>query len=1525
MTTITIIRPRTRPGKLTPMAAMTVVLAFLFGVLVPTPALADDLDDTAAGYYEEFQRLIDGDLENEIEPLGTPEFVYRGDFREWSQIQAAGGFEPHGANLNIADHVLDLRVPKDTGFIATSSDPEFPEWFMGTIDKPEDAETFTVYKIRPSGQYRSVVKSFYDSIYPDGTLENYDRAVLEQLETAKPRWFEHVQGEYEWASEGKIPASAVVEYEVNHWNDDEDAWDLADPWKTNPEFAEPTTSPTLDSSRFDTVSCPAPTALRTSCADVPGTEDDLADLHGDRFTGDPEDFDFSLRPEELASEESALLAPAPDTVDVVSDFAGAVEDPASFAAFTDEIGGSFAADVDALAEVSSHLDVLTSLGEAMDLGLDSASELIPYLGIAATGYAIKEDADLGAWGDYAADSIAEGIQAMMVVAPEFDWILAPALWADLIAKAIGDWIYGLAHPAPNYTTEYRDNLAKAHDQVDAAPTVLTDAWTDERDTVLDDFYKEHMGERLGTTLAAKISSDAAVIKEMDRAVTREIDRHQRLALTHATTDVERMQVRRSALTAEYQLHDTTRSAIAERVQQYRDRYPEVIDATAAETWALDLSALAEDGFLDDEKVHDYTVKVSEIAWEASYQKTWDEFESWELETAGPRRDAEAQALRDIVVNSERSGIKTEALAHKPWLVKQLGAQVDKAIEKSIAVPADESATTLGVHDLEVVTNDADAWAKGSTGVVRWDRQSATGASGIDATPGTQLTWRLQLPQGLEPIALPADDVTQYWSQTWEQDGRIVTHTVQRRSGAAENAFAERQVFEIPVRATADIAARELVEVRFEAPFGHRSLAGVERARLAGVVGVPEPLRAVSFPTVDLHPTDTTPVRLGIRAADRAVTTLRGELTLTAPEGTKFVAQTSVDAFYRTSSDGAWHFDGGLPTSATVSADGSSMTLRPASKSFYALQPGYQSSWLPELTVTDDTVAGVRDLVTHAALTTNIGTATLSIDTPVSSERRSTLSPLLLDPVTLTDWDAWQRVRFAGVETNQELSANGAVVLQRPTGLVFSRNAKVLLEGRSSPSAPWTTLQEATDVTWQTNAVRIGFHGSWDKGMQLAWSVEVRSEDFGGPTEIIAATSVTAKPGDTATSGSTSITTATPPTVGVAVPGEFAATYGTTSSFEVPFHNTSDVRATGIRAEIESVGESKMWFIAKWRRDGQSDWTMLNAKLDKGVLHIDDQSVPTIAPGGKATLLFTMLPLGPLDSAQPGGVIRFTGGGIVAPGAEHRFDLRLSKTPPVDPPEPEVPAVTVRQSIVPELRSGATGDVVYEVRNDGNAATSKGTILDLTPPANAEFATRQIQYAVGDGGWQTVDAYLSWPAPELRFDLKEFQVPAKTVARIKVAVTSTAPTAAAGEYRGGFSSPHNDAVPAQTHPMVFRAVASDPSRVLVQCRAGDSLMAEAQVKWATAKGRYTATVERFRIDADGARGSLGVMVRQGGGFEGPWATKSGLPLDGQWRDLGLTATAYDQDLGRIDGLLDVEVESEGGYPVGACQRWFVMPS
>ncbi|WP_336697005.1 hypothetical protein [Curtobacterium sp. USHLN213] len=1453
-------------------------MGIVFGLVSPTAAFAAPPAE---------------DIEGLPVPEAVPEWVWRADTRGPADGIFDDGFRPKGDegswNDNLADHVLNTEQPNRSAWVSTSYDQDEALSFgRSNLDGP-----FWEYQIAPDETFTSVQISFKDALLPGG---EYDEDLANRFEKAKDSWFGDVEGEAEFSAFGGIDGSNVHSARKWEMNDDGD-WEVTETAE-NPTFSRPVTQPNLDPH-------PIPESgvcyggARATCAPSIGDEGDLADVHGDRFSGDTDDFDFTLRTDELAEDESLLLAPAPDSVAIVDDFAADVHDAGAFDEFTDEITSAFEADADALAGVSSASSVIDSVAESMEVVLDTGSELLPYFGIAATGYALKGDIEHGDWGDAAADGIAEAIQTAMVVAPEFDIILVPLLWVDLLAKAIGDWAYSLFHPAPEYSEAYRNQLEKANDQVDAAPGLLTDAWTKERNAVLVKFSNEQIEQRLVASVIEKVRSDITVLREMDRAVLKEIVRHEARAIAHARTDGERQSVRLSSLRAQADLRATTQHAIDERVGQYRARYAGLIDATAAATWKLSLEKLA-GTFVEDQKVSEYLTKVSEIASEAYFQKPFDQLPAGEKEIARDRGAEERAALHALVPEIERSRHWTPPNGdERSTMILLLRNGVERGIRDDLKLPPARTATTLGVHGLRVAPTNGTSFAAGTSGTVRWDRQTGSSAIPIDGPVGTSFSWTVELPDGLTAGTLPTMPAVPGWTQTWKQDGQTLVHTATRTSGSGP-AFGNRQHYEIPVTATDTLRTSDAVRVTFAPPRGHTSTAALGFSTIA--VGIIEPIEAE---VVDSSKGDHL-VRFGVQSLVTASTKWTVKLEAKTPEGVWFDDRPVLHGAMRDSAAAEWRDKTDLKI-ITNSVGYRSINLR--SDRSFSVEPGVGVSWATNVEVLDRAAGGTFEIPYTMTFEAD------GVSTTVRSAVRFAPASVLQQSSTgVSELDAGAPVAVP-VDVQAVGSAltslgAGTLRLEAPEGTVFDPTETLpatKLDGSSLPSAGVTGVR--SDDGWKTltGTIRGGSIALAD-GDRMRWlpkvrvvrppsdqrapglSFELRGTASAGPVSVDGFQRV-AYPQDATR---VSLSQHHVPTIAPGTAGPVLYSIGATRAVDgvgLVFRAPSSTTFSKSEIGYDSATGSK-WMPGVLSSDARTLTVPIFERL------------PLPAQAASVSVYVAVDP--ELSAAPNGGTVDVTG-----PVESTQTALRVDSTPvPVVPdpgPDPEG-TLSITSKAVPLIRQGETGTQTFQVQNVGDGASSAfrlaATVPEGSRPASAPLMVRQGSAQ----GWTAVPADVSGRNVTARSDLPGLAAGASIDVRLDLQNTET--DWSAGSRPGGVVRASSGTETLAESRFLFIALLGD-GKMVAQCTESSGLgLAQVRMRWSEeSNGYYKMTVEQARVTSPyllSPNARIGLQLRTDG-YDGAWGTKS--IRRGDWVSDGPTAWAYIRKPKMLVGTVDVEFSDQ----------------
>lgn len=541
------------------------------------------------------------------QPTTVPQFVWRMDTRSPDEITAAGGFAARGKNTNLADHVIFGRgTASDSVFVSATSDEELAKnWIL----KFRTNEAW-VYKIETDFTSYSVPASLNAAIeaHPDW---------LTQWQRKSRYWFKrNVETQQEWANAGGVELERVQSAE--HWVDVFDRTNnthelkevVKDKW-TNEGFTPrpPGSEAELEPFPVEEVTlCKS----RTTCELERPTGDELEQEHAERFDGTTEDTDLTLRPEDLLEDEELMVAPLPDTIAVADEYAEHSFTSSSLAEYGEDLADAFRADHAALETLSASEEVLGPVARVGERAIDIGSELVPYLGIAATGYALTEDVEAGRWGDAAADAIIEALQVAVLAQGELAPLLEPAIIVVAVIQLIADNLWGWTHPQPAVSPEQEGHISRANDAADEVIGKSLASWDRERAALAQQFIAEHADEGLATSLARKARTDIDVIAASSRAVQLELESARLSALHRHPGDPA---VQRSFDEAMARLHAVTYERQEHRLDQYRERMPDLIEAVGDEFW--------EHSGLDDvrqrfvaEQMKPYVTKVTRNIWEA---------------------------------------------------------------------------------------------------------------------------------------------------------------------------------------------------------------------------------------------------------------------------------------------------------------------------------------------------------------------------------------------------------------------------------------------------------------------------------------------------------------------------------------------------------------------------------------------------------------------------------------------------------------------------------------------------------------------------------------------------------------------------------------------------------------------------------------------------------------------------------------------------------------------------------------------
>lgn len=512
------------------------------------------------------------------EDIPLPTKLYRWDTRAPEEIFAAG-FRARGDDSSLILHVVDRvgRRESSSAYVATTSDVEAANLL------PRQREGGWIYEIWADDRFYSVNQSLRNladdigmAFMPPEAQENLGRLR------------EHVGWADEWVAAGDIPAGNVIRATprtVGHPVD----WEGA---SVNAAAKSPSTLPTgrplrvnpADTRYIPPPRCAAPLARAVSCVDVePATGEELASLHRDTLTeADDIEVYFADDVADLSLADDVLLSPLTETRAVLDEFAGS--GAADLEKLTADVSASLSRDLSLLDRISAHSPTLGKVLATAGKGAKVVGKAIPYLAIAATGYALSEDIKTGNWVDAGFDGIAEGLMILEVIAPELSEVIMPALLVEMAIQLIVDHFRPVA--PPSMTAPQRQQATEDLSRWRALPDELARLRLELSDEQLKSALEAWERDTLVPTLRARLSSDEAVLAALAA--------NQRVAAQRAAVEAaggvprgpafEAVKPARDAMIAmiddAFETQRETRRQLLAR--GYADQLQEVADAFAAE-------------------------------------------------------------------------------------------------------------------------------------------------------------------------------------------------------------------------------------------------------------------------------------------------------------------------------------------------------------------------------------------------------------------------------------------------------------------------------------------------------------------------------------------------------------------------------------------------------------------------------------------------------------------------------------------------------------------------------------------------------------------------------------------------------------------------------------------------------------------------------------------------------------------------------------------------------------------------------
>lgn len=420
---------------------------------------------------------------------GAPTCVYRVDTRAPEEIFEEGFAVPgSGTNNNLLDHVRGrstLQAKGTTNFISTSTSLEYVRNYAGRLT-PGGNDGW-IYVIQPD-------LNFYDV---RASLERATNSSSKAVRSAAKDALKFYKEQSEWAARGSIRPqlvqAAVPVKLVNGWPEPDwsrvafnPSYQPGDATSGNTALYEITRAtelppcPTANSSgrtkRSVDLCDPGTDDPRTSTEDEDGKgadenvktqtavrdHDEIARTHRERLRAHGKDVEYVTSVEEFEKNSKSLLSPLRETNKLLNDAAAAKLGAEDFGEFSAQVGEAFSRDLRTVDQLATDAGLLAKVGHQAGRVGEFGVKALPYVGIAATGYAIAEDEKAGDYANLAFDSVAEGLQVAMVAQPELAAVLEPALLAEQLAQLIYNEIAGWVarHEQLDHDNKQWDSAAK---------------------------------------------------------------------------------------------------------------------------------------------------------------------------------------------------------------------------------------------------------------------------------------------------------------------------------------------------------------------------------------------------------------------------------------------------------------------------------------------------------------------------------------------------------------------------------------------------------------------------------------------------------------------------------------------------------------------------------------------------------------------------------------------------------------------------------------------------------------------------------------------------------------------------------------------------------------------------------------------------------------------------------------------------------------------------------------------------------
>ncbi|WP_372410204.1 hypothetical protein [Streptomyces luteireticuli] len=263
--------------------------------------------------------------------------------------------------------------------------------------------------------------------------------------------------------------------------------------------------------------------------------EDIARTQRERLRAHGDDVEYVTSLEEFEKNPKALLSPLRETNKVLNDARSAELGSQDFEKFSAKVGEAFERDLRAAHELTTDSGLLARVGAKAGRAAELGAKALPFVGIAATGYAIAEDVKSGDYANLAFDSVAEGLQVAMTAQPEFAPLLEPVLLAEQLAQLVYGEVAGwiaeqkqLDHDRGQWDGAVKDLVAHRDAQ-----------WRNR----LEGQALEKLFPQLNEKFKRVLDSDVATLKKWAKAKKEAVARISERSQGRAASEAEKQRIR----------------------------------------------------------------------------------------------------------------------------------------------------------------------------------------------------------------------------------------------------------------------------------------------------------------------------------------------------------------------------------------------------------------------------------------------------------------------------------------------------------------------------------------------------------------------------------------------------------------------------------------------------------------------------------------------------------------------------------------------------------------------------------------------------------------------------------------------------------------------------------------------------------------------------------------------------------------------------------------------------------------------